>query len=296
MSIISLNYQPSQSYFYRDTSRDMTSRDMTSRDMTSRDVFVRNISSSDDTELPPIPPPHNRFVQTHDIWRKDDPRHHVTYDTTQLTDSLVCVSMSNEIRRTIANLTQNTKDAPSSNQPVGQQRSAVRLTGTTKLFGRSLLTEGGYKTLSLPVTRQNRYDMEDIKCMTAPEKAELDLRLSPVNFKKRPEGEVIPLQAPEQVMAVKKEHDFRLPYRECLTKSKSPTVHILEVECLTCGQIGSIYRHRADKTKCGRCGKILAERVNNKLEYQFRITKQYSGQEVLERMQKQSGSNRRRLA
>ena len=41
--------------------------------------------------------------------------------------------------------------------------------------------------------------MEDIKCMTAPEKAELDLRLSPVNFKKRPEGEVIPLQAPEQV-------------------------------------------------------------------------------------------------
>ena len=48
----------------------------------------------------------SRFVQTHDIWRKDDPRHHVTYDTTQLTDSLVCVSMSNEIRRTIASLTQ----------------------------------------------------------------------------------------------------------------------------------------------------------------------------------------------
>ena len=41
--------------------------------------------------------------------------------------------------------------------------------------------------------------MEEIKCTTAPEKAELDLRLSPVNFKKRKEGEVIPLEAAEQV-------------------------------------------------------------------------------------------------
>ena len=51
---------------------------------------------------------HFRFVQTHEIWTKDDsnPRHQVKYDTSQLTDSLVCVSMSNEIRRTIASLTQ----------------------------------------------------------------------------------------------------------------------------------------------------------------------------------------------
>ena len=45
-----------------------------------------------------------------------------------------------------------------------------------------------------------RYDVEEIKCTTAPEKAELDLRLSPVNFKKRKEGDVLPLEAAEQVI------------------------------------------------------------------------------------------------
>lgn len=47
-----------------------------------------------------------RFIQTHELWTRDvDPRTQIRLDPAQLTDSLVCVSMSNEIRRTIANLT-----------------------------------------------------------------------------------------------------------------------------------------------------------------------------------------------
>jgi len=287
MSIISLQYQhlqPTQTPVYSD--------------VTSRDAFIRNIYNTHGIELPPIPPAHNRFVQTHEIWSKDDshPKHQIKYDTSQLTDSLVCVSMSNEIRRTIASLTQNTKEASSSNPaPAHAQRSAVRLTGTTKLFGRSLLTEGGYKaSMSLPVTRQNRYDIQST-CSSAPEKQALDLRLSPVNFRRRDEEEEIPLNEAAEVAQTKKEHDFRKPYRECLTKSKSPTIHILEVECLMCGQIGSIYRHRADKSNCGRCGQSLAMKLDNKLEYQFKITRQLSGQEVLEKMKKHNGKAMRRL-
>jgi len=287
MSIISLQYQhqqPSQTSVFDD--------------VTSRDAFIRNIYTNHGIEIPTIPPTHqNRFVPTHEIWGKDDsnPEQDVKYDTTQLSDSLVCVSMSNEIRRTIASLTQNTTEVPSSNQHPATHRNASRMTGTTKLFGKSLLTEGKYKaSMSQPTTRQNRYDYREMICTSAPEKRELDLRLSPVNFRKSREEEQ-PVNETCDQLVPKKEHNFRLPYRECLTKSKTPSIHILEVECAICGQIGSIYRHRADKTKCGRCGNLFAMKQNNKFEYQFKITRQFSGQEVLDKMRRHTGKSMRRL-
>ena len=57
----------------------------------------------------------------------------------------------------ISDYLQSTKEAPLSSQQPTTQRSAVRLTGTTRLFGRSLMTEAGYKaSMSQPVTRQHR--------------------------------------------------------------------------------------------------------------------------------------------
>ncbi|XP_063681961.1 uncharacterized protein LOC134816889 isoform X2 [Bolinopsis microptera] len=238
------------------------------------------------------------FVQTHEIWTKDNPKHQIKYHSSQLTDSLVCVSMSNEIRRTIASLTQSSKDI--SNQTRAANRGPLLLTGTTKIFGKSL-TQGSYlKSMSQPATRQFKRHDRNYLCTSAPAKqdpGELDLRLSPVNFRKRYEEEeaVAVNDTSNLVVPVKKEHDFRLPYRECLTKNKSPAVHILEVECLICGQLGSIYRHRADKANCGRCGNSLAMKLDNKLEYQFKITKQVSEQEVLDKMRKHNDRAMRRL-
>ena len=53
--------------------------------------------------------------------------------------------------------------------------------------------------------------------------------------------------------------------------------------------------YRADKASCGRCGNSLAMKLDNKVEYQFKITKQVSGQEVLDKMRKRSDREMRRL-
>lgn len=252
-------------------------------------------------ELPPItiptaPDAGQRFIQTHELWR-GGPAREIQYDTTQLTDSLVCISMSNEIRKSIDNIRQGPSDFPL----VTKRRNPVRLTGTTKLFGESLFSFGGTglrKPLSQPAMSQMRYRPHHY-CHTAPTKplertSPLDLRLSPVNFTKLKgdeglgDSEFLVKDSNEMVSPrrPKKSKEFRLPYRECLLKSKSPTIDILEVECLMCGQHGSIYRHRAEKSNCGRCGSSLAIKLDKGVEYKFKVTNKISSSEIKEKLRR----------
>ena len=69
--------------------------------------------------------------------------------------------------------------------------------------------------------------------------------------------------------------------------------HVIYLSIEAISLIGRSFR--ADKANCGRCGNTLAMKLDNKLEYQFKITKQVSGREVLERMRKHTGQSMRRL-